>query len=176
MIAVRSVGCRATQGFLEIGGFRLPCALGRSGLKAMKREGDGATPLGTFRLQRVLWRADRGIRPRTRLPAAPIRPDDGWCDETADRNYNRNVRHPYPTSAERLWREDRLYDVVVVLDHNQRPRIKGRGSAVFMHVARAGLAPTAGCIALEARGLRLLLEHVGRSARVIVGGGPKTIA
>ena len=83
-----------------------------------------------------------------RLPARAIRPDDGWCDASADRNYNRPVRHPYSASAERLWRSDGLYDLVVVLAYNERPRVRGRGSAIFMHVARPGYAPTEGCIAL----------------------------
>ncbi len=157
------------MGVLQLGGLRFACALGRSGCRAMKREGDGATPLGSFRLDHVFWRADRAPRPRTGLPVTPIRYQDGWCDAISDRNYNRRVHHPYPASAERLWREDRLYNIVVVLDHNQRPRIRGHGSAVFMHVAAARLTPTAGCIALNVRDLRLVLERIGRGVRIIVG-------
>jgi L,D-peptidoglycan transpeptidase YkuD (ErfK/YbiS/YcfS/YnhG family) len=91
-----------------------------------------------------------------------MRSDDGWCDAAGDRNYNRHVRHPYPSSAERLWREDELYDLVVVLDHNRRPRVQGRGSAIFMHVARGGYAPTQGCIALSATHLRRLIALAGK--------------
>lgn len=136
----------------------------------MKREGDGATPLGSFRLIQVFWRADRGPRPRTRLPVLPIRHHDGWCDAISDRNYNRRVRHPYPASAERLWRDDHLYDLVVVLDHNKCPRVQGRGSAVFMHVAAPGMTPTVGCIALSLPDLRLVLARVGRGARLLIRG------
>ena len=93
-----------------------------------------------------------------------IRPRDGWCDAPADRNYNRPVRHPYPASAERLWRADGLYDVVVVLGYNDRPRVRGRGSAIFMHVARPGYAPTEGCIALARPHLLRVLDAAG-SAR-----------
>ena len=126
----------------------------------VSRQGDGATPVGCFRLLQVFYRADRVPRPRTGLPLRPMRRDDGWCDDPADRNYNRPVRHPYPASAEHLWRPDALYDLVIVLDHNDRPRVRGRGSAVFLHVAADGLAPTAGCVALRRRDLQKLLAHV----------------
>jgi L,D-peptidoglycan transpeptidase YkuD (ErfK/YbiS/YcfS/YnhG family) len=116
----------------------------------------------------VLYRPDRTPRPPTRLPVRPIRPDDGWCDAPADRNYNRPVRHPYPVSAERLWRDDELYDLVVVLSHNTRPRVRGAGSAVFMHVAGAGFRPTEGCIALRRPHLVRLLERVGAGACIFV--------
>lgn len=124
----------------------------------MKREGDGATPIGAFKVRRIYYRPDRLIRPFTRVPIAPLRPNDGWCDEVGDRNYNRKVRHPYPASAERMWREDHLYDLVVVLDHNEKPRVQGGGSAVFMHVARPGYRPTAGCIAFQRQHLLRLIR------------------
>lgn len=148
---------RATRGVLAFDGLRCPCALGRSGMSAMKREGDGATPIGCWPVREVLYRRERGPRPRCALPIRPLRPNDGWCDAAGDRNYNRPVRHPYPASAERLWRDDHLYDLIVVLGYNDRPRRRGRGSAIFLHLARANLAPTEGCIALDRRSaLRLL--------------------
>jgi L,D-peptidoglycan transpeptidase YkuD (ErfK/YbiS/YcfS/YnhG family) len=153
---------------LSFGGLRLPCALGRSGRRVVKREGDGATPIGSFAVREAFYRADRLARPRTALPLRPIGVLDGWCDDPLDRNYNRRVRHPYPASAERLWRSDRLYDLVVVLGYNDRPRIAGRGSAIFMHVAGPGFAPTAGCIALRLPDLKRLLEEIPRGAVVTV--------
>ena len=147
----------------------MPVALGRSGIRHDKREGDGATPAGTWRPVELLWRADRGPRPRTRLPCRRIRPDDGWCDAPGERRYNRPVKLPCPVSHEEMWRDDGLYDLVVVLDHNQRPR-KGRaGSAVFLHLARPGFAPTAGCIAFRPADLRRLLAHAGPNLRIKVG-------
>lgn len=125
-----------------------------------KREGDGATPIGCWPILRVLFRPDRLGRPRTALPVSPLRQTDGWCDDPGDRNYNRRVKLPYPARCERLWRGDHLYDVVVVLGYNIRPRMRGKGSAIFMHLARPGYAPTDGCIALERRHLLLLLKHV----------------
>jgi len=97
-----------------------------------------------------------------------IKPDDGWCDATGDRNYNRWVQHPYPASAERLWRKDALYDVIVVLDHNRRPRVQGAGSAIFMHLARPGYRPTEGCVAFAHRHLLLVIAAARRSTRVVI--------
>lgn len=161
LLVVRARMRRCTTGVVALGALLLPCALGRSGRSPRKREGDGATPAGRYRLLRVLYRPDRVRRPRTRLPVAAIRPADGWCDAPVDRNYNRPVRLPYPASSETLWRPDQLYDLVVVLDHNARPRVRGAGSAIFMHVARPGYLPTEGCIALDRRHLLRLLERAG---------------
>jgi L,D-peptidoglycan transpeptidase YkuD (ErfK/YbiS/YcfS/YnhG family) len=147
---------------------RFPCALGRNGRRTGKREGDGATPIGEFPLRSIRYRPDRGPRPPTWLSATPLRPNDGWCDAAEDRNYNRPVRHPYPASAEEMWRADGLYDLVVVMGYNDRPRVKGRGSAVFMHVARPGMLPTEGCVALTRPHLERLLQAVRRGAVVSV--------
>lgn len=163
---VRPSPLRQATGILQLGMLRLRCAIGRSGVAALKREGDGASPIGIFPLRRVLYRPDNGLRPRTRLPIAPIARDDGWCDAPTDRNYNRGIRHPYPASAERLWRDDHLYDVILVLGHNDRPRLRGRGSAIFMHLARPGSLPTEGCIALARRDLEHLLRWLRPGDRV----------
>ena len=156
----------ATVGTLGAGGARVLCALGRSGIVRAKREGDGGTPAGTHRLVGVLYRPDRIGRPVTRLPVAPIRRDDGWCDDPADIRYNRPVRLPYGASHERLWREDHLYDVVVVLDYNLTAPMPGRGSAIFLHLARAAFAPTAGCVAVDMETMRRLLAFANGQTRL----------
>lgn len=160
---------RPTQGWLFAGPLRLQLALGRSGVKAIKIEGDGATPRGAFRPVRAWWRADRGVRPRTSLPVRRIGPADAWCEDPTDRRYNRPVRLAEGAPGDRLWREDHLYDLVVELDHNTRPRIARRGSAVFIHIARPGFKPTAGCVALRPNCLRRLLERLSRSTRIVIG-------
>lgn len=135
-------------------------ALGKGGVKpeADKVEGDGATPLGTYVLRRVLYRADRGAAPESALPVRPIRPDDGWCDAPDDPAYNRPVRLPYPASCEEMTRADGLYDIVVVLSHNDDPPVPGRGSAIFLHCARPDYAPTEGCVALAKADLEAVLK------------------
>ena len=147
---------------------RLPCALGRSGRRALKREGDGATPVGAWPIREAFYRADRLRRPRTAIPLRAIRRNWGWCDAPADRNYNRFVRLPYPVSAESLWRDDGAYDIIVVLGYNDHPRRRGGGSAIFVHLARPGYTPTEGCVALSMRDLRLLLTKLPRSGGVLV--------
>jgi L,D-peptidoglycan transpeptidase YkuD (ErfK/YbiS/YcfS/YnhG family) len=167
-LTVRRKPSHPTRGWLIAGTLAVPVALGRGGIKANKREGDGATPSGRFRLKRLWWRADRHPRPRTGLPVRRIRPDDGWCEDPADRRYNRPVLVPKASGADRLTRADHLYDFIVEIDHNTRPRIAGRGSAVFIHVARPGFAPTAGCIALTLPALRRLLARLGPQTRLTV--------
>ncbi len=149
------------DGRLTWPGGSFSCALGRCGVKADKREGDGATPAGLYPLRRVLWRADRLDRPETGLPTAPIAMTDGWCDDPADQAYNRPITCPYPASHEELWRADGVYDVIVVLGHNDDPVAPGLGSAVFMHVTRPDGAPTAGCVALPLPDLLRLLKECG---------------
>lgn len=124
------------------------CVLGRAGIVPDKREGDGGTPSGILPLRRVFYRPDRLGPPVTGLPLSPILPDDGWCDDPADPAYNRHVRLPHPARHEVLWRLDGVYDVIVVLGWNDDPVVPGKGSAIFMHVARADHAPTEGCVAL----------------------------
>ncbi len=143
------------------GGFEVRCALGRGGIvpAADKREGDGASPAGLWPLRRVLYRPDRGAAPKAGLPVSAIAPDDGWCDAPDDPRYNRPVKHPYPASAEHLWREDRLYDLIVVLGHNDDPPVPGMGSAIFLHVAAPDFAPTEGCVAITRPDLEALLDE-----------------
>jgi len=148
------------------GALTLPVALGRGGLRADKREGDGGTPRGSFRPLRLWWRADRLVRPRTLLPVRRIGPADAWCEDPADRRYNRAFRRSANELGDRLRRADELYDLVVEIDHNTRPRIAGRGSAVFIHVARPGFAPTAGCVALRRRDVLLLAARLTRYTRI----------
>lgn len=147
------------------------CALGRSGARLDKREGDGATPIGCFSLRRVLYRADRIARPETGLPAAPIDPHLGWCDDPGDASYNTPVCVPYAARHERLWREDALYDLIAVIGYNDDPVEPGRGSAIFLHVARPDFAPTEGCIALRLADLSELLRACRRGTRIVVDAG-----
>ena len=165
-IRVRTRPGSRTRGVLRIGQAAIPVVLGRSGILANKREGDGGTPPGRFRLVRLWWRADRHPRPRTRLPVRRITPDLAWCEDTTDRRYNRPFRRSANEPGDRLRRDDHLYDFIVEIDHNTRPRIAGRGSAVFIHVARPNRAPTAGCVALDMNALRRLLGRVGPRTQI----------
>jgi L,D-peptidoglycan transpeptidase YkuD (ErfK/YbiS/YcfS/YnhG family) len=168
-LLVRAKPGHRSRGWLIAGPLALPVALGRGGIKANKREGDGGTPRGNFRPRRLWWRADRLPRPRTQLPIRRIRTDDGWCEDPRDRHYNRPVRLAATYQGDRLWRDDRLYDLIVEIDHNTRPRVAGRGSAVFMHVARPGFTPTAGCVALKTDALLRLVRSMNPRTRIVIG-------
>ena len=165
---VRAINACSQAGWLRLGNLAMPCSLGRSGRKVLKREGDGATPPGRWLLRRVFYRADRMPPPRTGLPVRVLRPCDGWCETVGDRNYNRLVRVPYGAGHDRMTRADHLYDVVVELSHNERPRVQGHGSAVFLHLRRMDRGPTAGCIAVSMRDMRLILARCGPRTRIVI--------
>jgi L,D-peptidoglycan transpeptidase YkuD (ErfK/YbiS/YcfS/YnhG family) len=167
-LSVRAAPGSRTRGLLMAGPWMVPVALGRGGILANKREGDGATPRGTFRLKRLWWRADRDPRPETVLPLRKITADDAWCEDPADRRYNRPIKVPPGAPGDRLRRGDHLYDFIIEIDHNTRPRIARRGSAVFIHVARPDLAPSAGCVTLPKARLRGLLRQIGPNTRIVI--------
>ncbi len=157
------------KGFLLAGGAAFPCALGRSGIGTLKREGDGRTPRAALPLRSVLFRADRIGRPRTLLPLRVIGPRDAWCDDVGDRRYNRLIDRPPGEAEERLTRDDPLYDVIVELGWNDAPVIRGRGSAIFWHLARPGFTPTAGCVAVERHVFAKVLPRLARNCRMKIG-------
>lgn len=163
-----TLSARATAGMLAAGELRFRCSLGRSGRSYIKREGDGASPRGSFALRRLFYRSDRLRPPRAGITTRVLRDHDGWCETVGDRNYNRLVRLPYASSHERMKREDHLYDVVVELSHNERPRVQGHGSAVFFHLRRTDGGPTAGCIAVSLRDMRTILQLCGRKTRLTI--------
>lgn len=170
VLSVRARPGKTTKGLIRFNGLVLPCALGRGGINALKREGDGATPLAVLRPLAIFYRHDRrpaGIGP-AKLVVRRVRQDLGWCDLPQDPNYNRPVRLPYGGSHERMMREDRLYDVCVVLDWNFSSRKRNLGSAIFLHIAKPGMEPTEGCIAVTPRAMARLLPLLTRATRILV--------
>lgn len=168
-VQVRAAAGQRSRGWLITGGLTIPVALGRGGILANKREGDGGTPRGTFHPLRLWWRPDRGPRPRTHLPIRIIGPDDAWCEDPKSRHYNRPIHRSSAGEGDRLMRDDRLYDLIVEIDHNTRPRIAGRGSAVFLHLARDNFGPTAGCVAMTRGNLQRLLARIGPRTKIVIG-------
>ena len=168
-ISVRAAAGDPRRGWLTADGWTVPVALGRGGILANKREGDGGTPRGTYYPRQLWWRADRHPKPRTFLPVRPIRPEDAWCEDPQDRHYNQPIRLVRDQAGDRLTREDHLYDFIVEIDHNAGPRVAGRGSAVFLHLARNNFAPTAGCVSMTKSAMLRLLRRMGPQTKIMIG-------
>lgn len=151
--------------------FDAPCALGKHGvtLEGEKREGDGKTPIGTYSFRQIFYRPDKVEEPVTVLPVTPISPELGWCDDPADERYNKLVRLPFQASHETLWRDDNLYDLVLVIGHNDDPPVPDLGSAIFVHVAGKGFAFTEGCVALAPLALQKFLRLIRPEDRLQIG-------
>jgi L,D-peptidoglycan transpeptidase YkuD (ErfK/YbiS/YcfS/YnhG family) len=158
----------ATTGFARLGDLQWRCALGRSGIAADKVEGDGTTPMGRFPIRRLFYRPDRVRDIACAFPIQPMSPADGWCDAPGDPAYNRQVTRPYPASHETMWREDGLYDLVLVIGHNDDPVVSGKGSAVFLHLARPDFGPTEGCVAFARADFIRLLGAIDQSTHIVI--------
>lgn len=147
-------------------GRRFPCSIGRGGTRKNKREGDGATPVGTHRIVGMLYRPDRMERPTSW--ALPIRPGDLWSDDAGDPEYNLMVRAPHPFSHERLRRADRLYDLIILTDWNWPQSEPGGGSAIFIHRWRKPGHPTEGCVAFRPDDLLWIARRIRHQTRLVV--------
>lgn len=158
----------AAGAWLDWGAGKRRAAIGPGGIAVKGGEGDGITPKGAWPVRGILYRADRVAKPRTSLPLRAIVQDDGWCDAPDDPNYNRLVKLPYAASHEELWREDHLYDLVAVLGFNDDPVVPGKGSAIFLHLARPGYAPTHGCVALSYDDALAAIELLRPGDQVVV--------
>lgn len=158
-IIVQTSSFHATTGVLFMNGKRYDCTLGRSGVTLDKQEGDGATPIGTFPLRQLIYRADRHSAPETALPVEILTPDTGWCEDPAHADYNTKVVLPHDAAVDRMTRDDNLYDLVIVVGYNDDPVVPGRGSAIFIHLARPEWTPTAGCVGLKLPDLLEILSY-----------------
>jgi L,D-peptidoglycan transpeptidase YkuD (ErfK/YbiS/YcfS/YnhG family) len=167
-IHVRAAAGNRQRGWLIAGHWSIPVALGRGGIKANKREGDGTTPRGHFHPVRLWWRADRHRRPATYLPVRAITPTDAWCEDRSNRHYNKALKIEDASGGDRLRRDDHLYDFIIEIDHNTRPRVAGRGSAVFLHLAQPAFSPTAGCVGMTKSAMLRLLSRIGPQTRIVI--------
>jgi L,D-peptidoglycan transpeptidase YkuD (ErfK/YbiS/YcfS/YnhG family) len=169
LLRVRPLAGNRARGWLTAGLFRIPCALGPAGIVRLKREGDKGTPAGRFKVLWGFYRPDRMLLRAAGAPLKPMRRDQGWCEDPESPRYNRPVRLPAADCTDRMWRDDHLYDLVIVLDQNFTRRSKGRGSAIFFHLARPGLTPTAGCIAISLGDMLKLAPRLARGAVMAIG-------
>jgi L,D-peptidoglycan transpeptidase YkuD (ErfK/YbiS/YcfS/YnhG family) len=165
---VRARSENQTRALLFCGVVAFPCRLGRSGLGHIKREGDGKTPIGVWHLRRGFYRADKMMRPVTGLGLSHLRKTDGWCEDPSSGQYNRFVKLPFGPGHETMWRADDAYDVVFETSHNERPRVRKGGSAIFFHLTRQGADATAGCVAVSAHDMRKILARCGPKIKLVV--------
>lgn len=158
-----------SKGILNFNGKQYRCALGKGGVQVDKQEGDGATPVGCFSIRKIFYRPDKFEKPpKTTFPTQVLAQNDGWSDDVNMPEYNSYVKLPYNGSHEKLWRDDYLYDIIVVLGYNDNPPLTGRGSAIFMHIARQGYTPTAGCVALSKEDLLEILRTTDTTTQVCI--------
>ncbi len=169
LLRVRPIAGNCARGWLTAEPFRISCALGPAGIVRTKREGDRGTPAGRFRLLWGYYRPDRWRLHAAGVPLRPMRRDQGWCEDPNSPRYNRAVRLPAADCTDRMWRDDHLYDITFVLDQNYTRRAKGRGSAIFFHLARPELTPTAGCVAISPSDMRKLAPRLARGAVMQIG-------
>ena len=155
-------------GTLTYGEKTYACILGRSGIVTDKKEGDGGTPTGTYKLRYVYYRPDRIPAPHTALPITALTETMGWCDDPAHADYNRPVMLPFAASHEELWRQDHVYDLILVIGHNDDPPVAGMGSAIFMHLQQPDQTPTAGCVALTQGDMVDLLGRVSPDSEITI--------
>jgi L,D-peptidoglycan transpeptidase YkuD (ErfK/YbiS/YcfS/YnhG family) len=151
------------DGHFTLNEHKVRCALGKGGVRpaSEKREGDGASPAGVWPIRYVFYRPDRMDAPQTALKTVALTPEDGWCDDPASPDYNRHVKLPFAASHEKLWREDHVYDLIMVLGHNDDPPVPGLGSAIFAHLAREDYSGTEGCVALAMADMLTFLRETG---------------
>jgi L,D-peptidoglycan transpeptidase YkuD (ErfK/YbiS/YcfS/YnhG family) len=169
VLRVKGLPGQPGRGRVHCAGQTIVCALGPAGIRRAKREGDGATPAGRFRLVKAMIRADKAAKQPLLIAHHPLHRWDGWCDDPSSGQYNRPIRLPFAASHEQLWRSDDLYDIVIVLDHNFVPRIRKHGSAIFLHIAKGDFSPTAGCVAIAHAAMRRLLPRLARRVTVTIG-------
>lgn len=172
-IIVQTSSEDATTGTLICGNDRFDCTLGRTGVTIDKREGDGKTPIGTYPLRQVFYRADRVGRPETKLEVRELTPEVGWCEDPAHPDYNREVRLPHDSRHDRMTRDDHVYDITVIIGYNDDPPQSGKGSAIFMHLARPDFTPTAGCVGLREEDLRKVLKKVDKNSHITILPPPR---
>jgi L,D-peptidoglycan transpeptidase YkuD (ErfK/YbiS/YcfS/YnhG family) len=157
------------SGYLKYKNFKFRCALGKGGIKQKEREGDFITPKGKFKLIKIYYRFDRIKKINSTLKTIKIKKNMGWCDDVSSNYYNKQIKISKKIGHEKLHRKDNLYDIIVVLNYNLNPIIKGKGSAIFLHVAKKNYNKTQGCIALKKNELLSLISKIKKNTQIRIG-------
>lgn len=168
-----SLSQKTTFHQIEVNDHFYKCSVGYGGIKpaSEKKEGDRATPAGIYPLRVIYYRPDRIKRSDlvSGLPIVPLEKNDGWCDDVNMKEYNQPVKLPFKGSHEKLWRDDHVYDIIVVIGYNDHPPIKGKGSAIFFHLAREKYTPTVGCVAVSKEDMLKILPSLTPDTKIEIG-------
>ena len=148
--------------------FKIKCSIGKKGLTKNKQEGDLKTPKGIFKLKKVFYRRDRIKFFKSPIKKYCINKNIGWCDDPTSKYYNREIKFPFNHSAEKFWRKDNIYDLIIVINYNFNPIIKNKGSAIFLHICKKNYAPTKGCVAINKKDMMDLLANIKNNTKLII--------
>ena len=154
--------------FLYFQKYKLRCSVGKRGISINKKEGDKKTPKGEFKLKYILYRKDRIFDLKTRLKKIVIKKRMGWCDDPNSNYYNKIINFPSKYSAEKLWKKENVYDIIIVIDYNLNPLIKNKGSAIFLHIAKRKYQPTNGCIAVSKKNIILMVYIINKKTKITI--------
>ena len=154
--------------FLYFDKYKIKCAIGKRGITDEKLEGDNKTPAGIYNFNSIFYRKDRITKIRTNLPKFIIKKNMGWCDDPNSKNYNKLIRYPFKYNAEKLYKKDNIYDIIITIDYNYNPIIKNKGSAIFIHIAKNNYSPTRGCIAISKRDMKKLLANINKNSKILI--------
>ena len=149
-------------------GYKLKCAIGKSGIINAKKEGDLATPKGTFELGTLYYRKDNSQPLKCKIIKKIIKKNMGWCDDSRSKKYNKEINFPFMFSAEKLYRKDKIYDLFIHIKYNYFPIIKGKGSVIFLHLAGKRYKPTKGCIAISKKDFLKILPLIRRNTKISI--------
>jgi len=149
-------------------GYKLKCSIGKLGTIKLKREGDLATPRGTFKLGPLYYRKDRNKIPKSNIKRKIIKKNMGWCDDSKSKKYNREISFPFKYRAEKLYRKDRIYDLLINIKYNFCPAIKDKGSAIFLHITDHRYKPTKGCIAISKNDFLKILPLINNKTKILI--------
>jgi len=149
-------------------GYKLKCSIGKSGITTSKKEGDLASPKGIFELGMLYYRKDRIKSLKCKIGKRIIKKNMGWCNDSISKKYNQEIYFPFKYSAEKLYRKDNVYDIFINIKYNQHPSVKGRGSAIFLHLSNNNYKPTRGCIAIVKKDFLKILPLFNKKTKISI--------
>jgi len=148
--------------------FKIKCAIGKNGVTKNKSEGDLKTPKGIFKLKKVFYRRDRIKYFKSPIKKYCIKRNIGWCDDPKSKYYNKEIKFPFNNSAEKFWRKDNIYDLIIIINYNLNPIIKNKGSAIFLHICKKNYSPTKGCVAISKKDMMNLIGNIKKYSKLII--------